>query len=1153
MHKKSGKLFLVFVLIMGMILNVPLSGLAQEAQEESPSTIEQILENVTVEERQALRSLQLEETSSRSKTSAEAGDEKGIDYIKIEPDAFTTAMEIGYNGLRWSVDLIFQLKSEMETFDIFLVDIRTDEEIGFLGTMDAGGAEPGREFISRGVMAEGIYHPLTGDPANPIAYDIARTKPGVHKIRLAARDKDGKIYQTDAPVFYGIKQPVLEANVRTGIYEYAEGDTIVSLSGSVYDPNIDVMKAGGMDVSQADNKVVYTMPKESQGIGGGTETVSVPVDENGDYASEFKIDPAFQPFNVEMYAENKSTVRNHYDYRYLYYIQEGTTYGSAVASGDKYRANDEVTVTLSLHNLEELKEANFSFTQVTNPIMSSSSVEFVDVKAHDSIKDNLELDVTEGETFPGVSEINIVASLINEYEESGISGDELPLVDVIFKVNEEASNSIERLSAFNVTYTTTQEQDESVFGIVLPYIIEQDHSELKSNVHAEGLSFMNNAGPKNMDYEAAGARATVYGEEGIEYPIRESIASSGYFYANLPLTDQVFTTKITVPGHFTVNKPFTIGIEENGEIKPQYYYVNYTKSPGGDVNQDHVIDIHDAIALRDHWGSDDRDADINYDGVINEEDMQYIIDNYLMTNPWYEEEAPRPEIEHDGTTLADILIEVGMEDQIPANPVIEVDSPEDDTKTGQEEIVVEGSVTGDHPFVEINGEEVNVLDERFSKKISLEEGLNVITIVATDKFGNETVVKRNVTLSFDQPDLRNILPDADQYVQAGDKVDVRVESDSPDGQASFSIKLPAEGKQSSETDHSMVETEAGIYEGSFTVPEHLRVDGAVIEISLTDAHGNTSLVQAPGKLYVSSGDEKRVDRIYGKSRYNTALEISQAGWGQGETDTVLLSQGLEFADALAGSPLAYLLDAPILLTPKTYLYDGILEELDRLDAEKVIILGGKLAISEEVEEELAEAGLDVQRIAGQSRYDTSALIAEEVVKLSGQEDQAVVANGMLYNDALSVASYAAQAGTPILLTRDHALPEATEQYLAEFGVQETLAVGGTEVISEEVLSELPGAERVRGSNRYATNIALAEYFNLDASHVYLATGQDSADALTGSVLAAKNKSGILLVKDEVPEVVAEFIEESLIHQVTVFGGKLAVSDEVLDQILKLIK
>src|SRR5699024_7567916 len=212
-------------------------------------------------------------------------------------------------------------------------------------------------------------------------------------------------------------------------------------------------------------------------IGGGTETVSVPVDENGDYASEFKIDPAFQPFNVEMYAENKSTVRNHYDYRYLYYIQEGTTYGSAVASGDKYRANDEVTVTLSLHNLEELKEANFSFTQVTNPIMSSSSVEFVDVKAHDSIKDNLELDVTEGETFPGVSEINIVASLINEYEESGISGDELPLVDVIFKVNEEASNSIERLSAFNVTYTTTQEQDESVFGIVLPYIIEQDHSE----------------------------------------------------------------------------------------------------------------------------------------------------------------------------------------------------------------------------------------------------------------------------------------------------------------------------------------------------------------------------------------------------------------------------------------------------------------------------------------------------------------------------------------------------------------------------------------------------------------------------------------------------------------------------------------------------
>src|SRR5699024_4272974 len=61
-------------------------------------------------------------------------------------------------------------------------------------------------------------------------------------------------------------------------------------------------------------------------------------------------------------------------------------------------------------------------------------------------------------------------------------------------------------------------------------------------------------------------------------------------------------------------------------------------------------------------------------------------------------------------------------------------------------------------------------------------------------------------------------------------------------------------------------------------------------------------------------EPKEVDRLKGKDRYRTALEISQNGWEDGalEGGSVILARGDDFADALAGVPLADALDSPIL-------------------------------------------------------------------------------------------------------------------------------------------------------------------------------------------------------------------------------------------------
>lgn len=47
------------------------------------------------------------------------------------------------------------------------------------------------------------------------------------------------------------------------------------------------------------------------------------------------------------------------------------------------------------------------------------------------------------------------------------------------------------------------------------------------------------------------------------------------------------------------------------------------------MNQDDVIDIRDALAIQQAWNKSERASDINFDGVVNEKDMQYVVNNYL--------------------------------------------------------------------------------------------------------------------------------------------------------------------------------------------------------------------------------------------------------------------------------------------------------------------------------------------------------------------------------------------------------------------------------------------------------------------------------------------------------------------------------------------
>lgn len=287
----------------------------------------------------------------------------------------------------------------------------------------------------------------------------------------------------------------------------------------------------------------------------------------------------------------------------------------------------------------------------------------------------------------------------------------------------------------------------------------------------------------------------------------------------------------------------------------------------------------------------------------------------------------------------------------------------------------------------------------------------------------------------------------------------------------------------------------------------------------------------------ATGDTIRdYTRIEGKSRYLTAIEVSTKGWANGGAPTVVIASGENFPDALAGSPLAKKLNAPILLVRKSSVDAEVIAEMKRLGAKKAIILGGTGTISSTVESKLNTVAT-VERIAGQSRFETAEKIAE---KVGGST--AVVVNGSSFADSLAIASYAAQKGMPILLTTatDIRFKQKYSNYIV---------VGGTKAVSNTVLAKLDqtNATRVSGESRYDTVKAVVDKFYPTTGSVPLvASGVSYADALTGSVYAAKKGVPVLLVgKDVLPSATKKVIEAKKMPSLKVVGGDKAVSKYAL--------
>src|SRR5699024_3499693 len=161
---------------------------------------------------------------------------------------------------------------------------------------------------------------------------------------------------------------------------------------------------------------------------------------------------------------------------------------------------------------------------------------------------------------------------------------------------------------------------------------------------------------------------------------------------------------------------------------------------------------------------------------------------------------------------------VTLDTQAPEVPTDKVD---DRDKSNRKTVTKERNVQEENlDYVEVNGQKADVNDEGdFSKRILLDNGENVIEIVAADLAGNTTTETVTLDVKYDASEIDNLTPTEDQHVDSGESVMIEFDSE-PGARATFVVHMPLTntGIHQNATELPMMEMEDGRYVGYWTAP-----------------------------------------------------------------------------------------------------------------------------------------------------------------------------------------------------------------------------------------------------------------------------------------------------------------------------------------------
>ena len=311
-----------------------------------------------------------------------------------------------------------------------------------------------------------------------------------------------------------------------------------------------------------------------------------------------------------------------------------------------------------------------------------------------------------------------------------------------------------------------------------------------------------------------------------------------------------------------------------------------------------------------------------------------------------------------------------------------------------------------------------------------------------------------------------------------------------------------------------------------------------------------------GGKYTAVEADDEIVRIFDETRFGTSIKAAEElkhQMGVDKFNAVVIANGRDFADALAGSYLAYVKGAPILITADMFGGKEVYKEINDYvkanlaEGGTVYVLGGEKAVSPKAIADLSS--YTVKRLAGATRYETNILILKEA-EASGED--LLVCTAYNYADSLSGSA----AKKPILLVAKEGLRDDQKAYLKDAGSKNIYIAGGTAAVSKDIETDLGNygkVTRLAGSTRYETSVAIAEQFFAKTDSAVLTYAYNFPDGLCGGPVAAAMNAPLILTSDAAVEAAANYADGQEITSAVILGGTKLISDEAVRDILRLDK
>jgi putative cell wall-binding protein len=213
--------------------------------------------------------------------------------------------------------------------------------------------------------------------------------------------------------------------------------------------------------------------------------------------------------------------------------------------------------------------------------------------------------------------------------------------------------------------------------------------------------------------------------------------------------------------------------------------------------------------------------------------------------------------------------------------------------------------------------------------------------------------------------------------------------------------------------------------------------------------------------------------------------------------------------------------------------------------------GGLRSDVQAVLDSAGDTGPVLSRMSGQDRYATAAAISK--ASFTSPVNAVFLASGEAFPDALSAGPAAAGQGAPILLTPPDALPEATITELKRLAPSRIYVLGGEFSVSAAVATQAAqyagSVVRLAGRDRYLTGVRIVKAFWPASDVVYLASGENYPDALSGGALAAHQSAPILLSpSDSLPASVLSELQTLHPSRVVLLGGPMSLQETIATEV-----